>query len=131
MTYAETVIAAFATFGLMLAAFKLYHIRWFHKGSMGLVMLFDFAMPFYLYMNRDWKDRLLDNGEILTFLVWMHFGLVLTLFVLYFLQIKIGIQLSKGNNTERQMHQLQGKGIILTRLIVILTGWMLYEPPNG
>ncbi|MDH5229052.1 MAG: hypothetical protein OEZ58_03170 [Gammaproteobacteria bacterium] len=130
MFTAETVIGGFITLILMLIAYKLPHIRWFHKSTMALVMLFDLAMPFYLYMNRDWKERLIDGGEILNFLIWMHIGLVVTLYILYFMQIKAGKALAKGDEEQRENHRNQGRGILLTRTLVLLTGALLYEPPE-
>lgn len=125
----ETILGAILTMILMLVAMKYHQHRTFHKSSMGLVILFDLAMPFYLYLNRDWKERLIDGGEIFSFLIWMHLGLVLTLYALYFMQILAGIKLAKTGEG-RDNHKAQGKGIVLTRITMILTGALLYEPAN-
>jgi len=125
----ETILGAILTMILMLVAMKFHQHRTFHKGSMGLVILFDLAMPFYLYMNRDWKERLIDGGEIFSFLIWMHLGLVLTLYALYFMQVMAGIKLAKTGEG-REDHKVQGRGIVLARLTMIATGALLYEPAD-
>ncbi|MDX1810767.1 MAG: hypothetical protein R3240_02390 [Gammaproteobacteria bacterium] len=123
---AETTIAATITFILMLVAYKLSHLRKFHIATMVGCMIFDVLMPFYLYMNRNWYERLIEGGEILTFLIWMHIGLVLTVYVLYVMQIKEGRKILAGGS--RKDHAVQAKGIILARFLMILAGALLYEP---
>ena len=127
MFTAETVIASAIVYILMLIAYRFPHRRAFHIPTMSAVMLFDLAMPFYLYLNRDWKERLIDGGEIFSFLIWMHLGLVLTLYGLYFLQIKEGRRILKGKKRARESHGSQAKGILLTRFLVLFTGAILYE----
>lgn len=126
----ETVVAGSIIYIFMLIAFYNPQIRVFHIGTMVTAMLFDLAMPFYLYMNRDWKERLIDGGEILNFLIWMHVGLVLTLYTLYVMQVAEGRKLLKNGTSNRESHRTQGKGILLTRFLVLLTGALLYEPED-
>lgn len=123
---AETTIAATITYILMLIAYKFSHIRKFHISTMVGCMIFDLLMPFYLYMNRDWYERLITGGEILNFLLWMHIGLVLTVYVLYVMQIIEGRKILAGGS--RESHAFQAKGILLARAIMIFTGALLYEP---
>lgn len=124
--FAETSIAATITFIIMIIAYKLPHYRKFHIGTMVGCMIFDLLMPIYLYMNRDWYERLFTGGEILNFLLWMHIGLVLTVYVLYVMQIKEGKQILAGGS--RKEHAFQAKGILLARGLMIFTGALLYEP---
>jgi hypothetical protein len=125
------VIAAFFTLILMAAAFHWHQWRAFHMPIMGGIILFDLAIPFYLFSTRDWYQRLLVDGDILSFGMWMHFGLIITLFVLYAIQIQSALQLKKGTaDTEaRKAHGAQGKAILLARTLVIATGTMLAESP--
>ena len=123
---AETTIAATITFIVMLIAYKYAHIRKFHISTMIGCMIFDLLMPIYLYLNRDWYERLITGGEILNFLPWMHIGLVLTVYVLYVMQIIEGKKVLAGG--PREMHKVQAKGILLARAIMIFTGALLYEP---
>jgi hypothetical protein len=124
----ETTLAAIISYIFMLIAFyKPQHHR-FHVGTMSVIMIFDLLMPFYLYLNRDWKERLIDGGEIFSFLIWMHVGLLLTLYALYVLQILAGRKLLKGEQETRDTHAGQAKGILLVRALVIITGAILYEP---
>ncbi len=125
---AETTIAATITWVLMLVAYKFAHIRKFHISTMVGCMIFDLLMPFYLYLNRDWYERLITGGEILNFLIWMHIGLVLTVYVLYVMQIREGRKILAGGS--REAHLFQAKGIILARTLMIITGALLYEPPE-
>ncbi|MDH5544288.1 MAG: hypothetical protein OEZ43_01780 [Gammaproteobacteria bacterium] len=124
----ETVVVSALLYVLMLVAFRFPHIRLFHIGTMSSVMLFDLLMPFYLYLNRDWKERLIDGGEIFSFLIWMHFGVVLTLYALYIMQIIEGRKILRGKNKVRESHRNLGKGILLVRFIVVFSGALLYEP---
>jgi hypothetical protein len=124
--YAETTIAATITYILMIIAFKLSHIRKLHISVMSGCIIFDLLMPFYLYLNRDWYGRLIEGGEILNFLIWMHIGLVITVFILYYIQIIEGRRILAGKNG-REAHSAQGKGILIARGLMIFTGAILYE----
>lgn len=126
--FAETVLAAACTYIVMLAAYYLHRIRWFHLSVMISVMVFDLSMPFYLYLHRDWKTRLIDDGDIFSFLVWTHFGLIITLFVLYALQIGAGRKLVRGDEAARSEHSSLAKGILLVRALVIVSGALLVQP---
>ena len=121
------------TFLLMLVGIYWHRIRRFHTVVMSSVIAFDIGMPFYLVLTRDWNKRLLIDGDILSFGVWMHFGLIITLFVLYAIQIHAGLKLLKTTHDSenvRHEHRLQAKGILLARALVIITGAMLFEPTN-
>lgn len=129
--------AASLTLLLMLAAMYWHRLRRFHVSVMVSVMLFDMAMPFYLVSTRDWKTRLLDDGDILSFGVWMHFGLIVTLYVLYVIQVQTALKiLRSGRNavdvdeleTVHRDHRAQGIGILLARTLVIVTGAILADP---
>jgi hypothetical protein len=126
------VIAAFFSHILMLAAFYWHRHRYFHMPVMAGIILFDLAMPFYLFNTRDWYQRLIVDGDILSFGMWMHFGLLVALFVLYAIQIQSALQLknNSGDSETRKTHGAQGKGILLVRTLVIATGTMLAEPPS-
>ncbi len=133
-----TVIAAIASYALMLVAFYLPHRRAFHEPVMISAILFDLGMPIYLAMNRDWGKRLIDDGDILSFGIWMHFGLIITLYVLYSVQIHTALTLRKTADSvdpedmarARKEHHTQGKGILLVRALVIATGAILVESPE-
>jgi uncharacterized membrane protein (DUF485 family) len=129
--------AASLTFVLMLAAMYWHRVRRFHVSVMLSVMLFDVAMPFYLVTTRDWKTRLFDDGDILSFGVWMHFGLIVTLFVLYVIQVQTALKIMRLGkktldvgelDTAHREHRSQGIGILLARALVIITGAILADP---
>jgi len=131
------IIAAVLTYLLMLVAFKWHHLRRFHMSVMIFIICFDVGMPFYLVATRDWKTRLIDNGDILSFGVWMHFGLIITLYVLYVIQIQTVLKMlrspKQGIDPEtlaeaRRDHRAQGIGILLARGLVIATGAILADP---
>ncbi|WP_455198883.1 hypothetical protein [Kaarinaea lacus] len=121
------------TFLLMLLAVYWHRVRRFHVPVMISVIAFDIGMPFYLASTRDWNKRLLVDGDILSFGVWMHFGLIITLFVLYAIQIQAGLKLLKTTTDREKIqreHRMQARGILLARALVIATGAMLFEPAN-
>jgi len=123
----ETVIAATLTYVLMLVAFYYHRVRVFHVSVMVMIVLFDIAMPFYLYMTHDWKTRLIDDGDIFSFLLWTHFGLLIALFVLYSVQIAAGRKLLRGDQSARDEHKNVAKGLLLVRGLVIMSGALLVQ----
>ncbi len=129
---AATVLAAFLTYLVMLAAFVWARRRAVHISVMVAVMLFDIAMPVYLYMNKDWHRRLIVEGELTSFLLWTHFLLLLSLYMLYVMQVQAGRRLLRGDETAREDHRGQGKAILWVRAFVIITGALLVEvkPPH-
>jgi len=131
------IIAAILTYLLMLVAYKWHHLRRFHMSVMIFIICFDVAMPFYLVATRDWKTRLIDNGDILSFGVWMHFGLIITLYVLYAIQVQTVLKMLRSPKQDadpeeqtaaRRDHRSQGMGILLARGLVIATGTILADP---
>ncbi len=128
MFTAETVVAASLSFIVMLALYYFARARVLHMGGMALIVIFDILMPFYLVLNRDWKERLIDGGEIFSFLIWMHLGLVIALYALYVMQIQAARGILAGDGEARLKHHGQGKAILLTRFLVIFSGALLYEP---
>ena len=129
--FAETVIASILTYILMLSAFYLHRIKMFHVPVMVGIVLFDLFMPVYLYSTRDWKTRLIDDGDLFSFAVWMHFGLLITLFVLYAIQIMAGRKLLQGDQSGRAEHKNVAKGILGVRALVIATGALLAQPQQS
>jgi hypothetical protein len=123
-----TTIAALLSYLLMLAAYFLHRWRWFHIPAMLTIIAFDVGMPFYLYLHRHWWHRLIEQQEILSYLVWMHFGLWITLYVLYVLQIITARRILKGDAAARADHHGQGKALLLVRGLVIVTGAILANP---
>jgi len=125
--FAETVLYAGITWCVMLAAFFLHRRRRVHVPVMATIMTLDVLFPFYLYMTKDWGRRLFDEGEILSFLLWCHLLLVITLYVLYVVQVQAGLRLVRGDEEARGDHRAQGIGVLITRGLVVLTGAMLVE----
>lgn len=125
-----TTLVATATYGLMVVAYFNASRRAFHIPVMIGIMVFDILMPFYLYLDRDLYKRLILNQDILTFGVWMHFMLLVVLYMLYFFQIQTGLNIWRGEGAAatRDEHRAQGKGVLLVRAFVIITGVMLIAP---
>lgn len=122
-----TVLFIAATHGVLIAAFYLSSWRLFHVPVMLAVMVTDVAFPFYLYLTHDWWKRLIDDGEIFSFLLWMHFILIITLYMFYVLQIAAGRRLLRGDMGVRGDHRRQGMGIIVLRTLVFVTGALLVK----
>ncbi len=117
------------TWFIMLGTFFLYRIRWLHVSVMSSIIALDFCFPVYLLLTRDWQKRFFHDGEIMSFLLWMHLMLIITLYVLYVVQIQAGRRLLRDDQKVRGEHRGQGVGILVTRALVILTGGLLVEPP--
>ena len=125
-----TVWFVLATYLLMLAAYFYSRYRWFHVPVMVAMIVVDVLFPFYLYLTHDWYKRLIVHEEIFSFLIWMHFGLILTLYALYFLQIQTARKIFKGNAEARSEHHSQAKAILLVRGLVIATALLLVDPES-
>jgi hypothetical protein len=117
-----------ATYALMLAAYRWARIRAFHISVMASTAVFDVVMPFYLYATRDWYQRLIVKEEILSFLLWMHFGLVLVLYGLYLMQVRTAREILRGDAGSRIDHHGQGKAVLLVRALVLITAALLIDP---
>ena len=125
-----TIIVALITYAIMVAAYFLAKkSRRLHINLMSAVMIFDLLIPVYLFMRRDWFTRLIEHEDILTFGVWMHFFVVLVLYVLYIFQIIAARKMLRGEDSEkaRAEHRAQAIGILVIRAFVILTGIMIYD----
>ncbi len=124
---AGTVLFVAATHGLLILAFFLARYRYFHIPVMVGIMLTDLAFPVYLYLTHDWWKRLIEHGEIFSFLLWMHFILIITLYMFYGLQIDAARRLLRGDAVGRADHRRQGLGIIVLRTLVLLSGALLVK----
>jgi hypothetical protein len=125
---AGTVIFASVTYLIMVVTYYLARFRRFHVTVMASIMVIDFFFPVYLYLTHNWAKRLIDHEEIFSFLIWMHFILVLTLYVLYVFQIMAGRKILRGDEAGRSDHKAQAKGILVAKALVIITGALLVEP---
>jgi hypothetical protein len=130
MITAGTVWFVLATYVLMLAAFFYSRYRWFHVPVMATIVVVDILFPFYLYLTHDWYRRLIVHEEIFSFLIWMHFGLVITLYALYYLQIQTARKIFAGNDESRGEHRSQANAILLVRGLVIATALLLVDPES-
>ncbi len=122
------IIAALLSYALMVAAYFMHRVRLFHVPVMLAIIVFDIAMPFYLYLHRNWWKRLIEQGDITSFLVWMHIGLLITMFVLDGVQILTARRIFKGDHLARPDHRTQGKALLVVRGLVVLTGAALANP---
>lgn len=122
------IYAALASYGVMLAAYFLHRHRWLHVPVMAACLAFDVGMPVYLYTHRNWYHRLIDEGDLFSFLVWMHFGLLVGMYALYGLQLLTARRILAGDASARADHHAQGKMMLLARGLVIVTGAILANP---
>lgn len=127
MLTASTVWAALMVHACMLLAFRYAKKRSFHVITMISVILFDLSMPVYLYLYKGWYRRLIEEGEIASFLVWTHLMMLAMMYVLYVMQIKTALRMLRADNSVRMDHRTQGKVVLLVRTLVIITGALLVE----
>jgi len=131
MLTAGTVLFIAVTYLIMLIAYRLPHWPWLHRPVMATIICLDLCFPFYLYATKSWGRRLIDQEEIFSFMVWMHLILVITLYMLYFVQLRSVRGVLHGDQKARGEHKSQGLGIIIVRGLVLVTGAMLVEPDEG
>ena len=117
-----------ASFVVLAAAWLVRKQHRLHIILMGSVMAFDVLFPVWLYATHDWVKRLIDDGELLSFAIWAHVFLILTLYAMYVLQIQAGRQMLSGNGDARAGHKVQSRGIVIIRLFVFLSGALLIAP---
>lgn len=125
-----SILVTLATYLLMLVAFALHRRRGFHMPVMAAIIVYDVCFPIYLVMTRDFYLRLIEHEEILSFGVWMHLMVVVVLYFLYVFQIRsaLAIRTNPAAAEERHAHRSQAIGILITRGLVIFTGFLLYDP---
>jgi len=123
-----TILLVLCSFLVMGLAYYLRKSPRWHIPLMTSVMVFDALFPVFLYLTHDWKKRLIDDGELFSFLIWTHLFLILTLYSLYVLQALAGRQLRRGDEDGREGHRVQSRGIIAVRICVFLTGALLIAP---
>ena len=128
MLTAGTVLFIAVTYLIMLIAYRFPHWQWFHRPVMAAIICLDVCFPFYLYATKSWGRRLIDQEEIFSFMIWMHLILVITLYMLYFVQVRSARGLLKGEQKARGEHKSQGLGIIVVRGLVLVTGTRLLLP---
>lgn len=113
------------SYGFMLVAYRWPHQRLFHIPTMCSIIIFDLSMPLFLVTHRNWWHRLIEVGDLFSFLVWMHFGLLITLYTLEFMQALTGFRLFKGDSSVRSRHHDQAKAVLIVRALVLTTGGFL------
>ena len=128
MLTAGTVQYIALTYLLMLAAYFMPRPRPWHMTVMSMIVVSDLCFPVYLALTKDWMRRLIDEQEIFSFLLWMHLLLVISLYVLYFVQVRAARGILRGEAQARNEHKTQGLGILIVRALVLLTGALLVEP---
>ena len=127
MSLTTSVVAIFS-YLLMLAAYFLPRHRFFHIPVMLSIMAFDVSLPIYLYLHRNWWHRMVEQQEIFSSLVWMHFILFVTMYALDIVQIHTARKILKGNLDARSDHHTQGKALLIVRGLLIVSGAILANP---
>lgn len=125
-----TLLVASLAYLVMLIGYWQARRRALHIPIMVSLILFDLAMPVYLFLNRDWYQRLIEHGDIATFGPWVHFMPVMALYVLYAVQVYTAVKLLKNRHDSeaRGDHRMQAKGILWVRGAVLLTGALMIVP---
>ena len=123
-----TTLAALGSYLLMLAAYFLPRQRLFHIPAMFAVMVFDLALPLYLYLHRDWWHRLVEQQEIFSPLIWMHVTLFVVMYALDAVQILTARKMLQGDERAREDHRTQAKALLIVRGLVIVSGAILANP---
>jgi len=130
---ADSIILVLISFVVLAAAWYWRKYRRFHISAMISLVVFDLFFPVYLYLTHDWKKRLIDDGEMFSSLIWSHLMVVMVLYALYVLQIMAGRSMlahpvGEKHNFHRSEHQKQFVGIVVARLLVFVSGWLLLVP---
>jgi hypothetical protein len=122
------ILVLVASWLLMLAGYFLPKLRAFHILVMVFTICLDVAMPVYLYTHRHWWHRLIEQQEIFSSLIWMHFALLIALYVLEGAQVYTAAKMLRGDMSVRADHHTQGKALLVVRGLLIFSGAILIEP---
>lgn len=120
-----SIIAALVSYLVMLLAYFQPRRRQLHIPVMLAIIVFDLLLPFYLYAHGHWYRRLVDEMEFFSALVWMHFIVLASMYVLDGMQIISARKMLQGELDARAQHRSQGRALLFVRLFVILSGAML------
>lgn len=118
---------AIISYLIMLIAYFKHRHRFFHIPVMLATITFDLAMPLYLVTHRNWWHRLVDQEDIFSFGVWMHFGLLITMYALEAAQIYSARKILTGDAAARTTHHAQARALLMVRALVIATGGGMAE----
>lgn len=121
-------LAVLFSYLLMIAAYFLPRQRFFHIPVMLAIIVFDMGVPIYLYTHRNWWRRLVEQQEIFSSLVWMHFILLIAMYALDAVQIHTASKILRGDPAARSEHRTQGKALLLVRGLVVISGAILANP---
>ena len=121
-------LVAVLSYLLMLAAYFRPRPRGFHIPVMLAVIAFDVSLPVYLYLHRNWWHRLIEQQEIFSSLIWMHFILFIAMYALDAVQILTARKMLKGDSSARADHHAQGKALLIVRGLLIVSGAILASP---
>lgn len=121
-------LAACLSYLLMLAAYYRPRYRYFHIPVMSATIIFDLAMPIFLYTHRHWWHRLIEQEDIFSFGVWMHMGLLFVLYILEGAQVWTARKVLRGDTQARALHAQQGRGLLVVRALILVTGGILANP---
>ena len=121
-------VLACLSYALMLVAFYNPRRRSFHIPVMLATILFDVAMPVFLYTHRRWWHRLIEQEDIFSFGIWMHFGPLITLYALEAAQIWSARKILAGDPSARATHHHQARALLMVRALVLITGGILADP---
>jgi len=114
-------LTALLSYLVMLAAYFMPQRRYFHIPVMVATMAFDVSLPVYLYLHRHWWHRLVEQQELFSSLVWMHFILLIGMYTLDAIQIHTARKILGGDATARIDHHSHGK----SRLMPVSSGMRL------
>ena len=121
-------LTALLSYLVMLAAYFMPQRRYFHIPVMVAIMALDVSLPVYLYLHRNWWHRLVEQQELFSSLVWMHFILLIGMYTLDAIQIHTARKILGGDATARIDHHSHGKALLIVRGLVILSGAILANP---
>lgn len=121
-------LVAVLSYLLMLVAYFRPRQRGFHIPVMLAIIAFDVSLPVYLYLHRNWWHRLIEQQEIFSSLIWMHFILFIAMYALDAVQIITARKMLKGDSSAREDHHAQGKALLIVRGLLIVSGAILASP---
>jgi len=123
-----SVVLVLASFVWLLFALGLRKQHKLHAAMMAVLWLFDALFPIYLYLTHDWYTRLVTHQELLSFALWAHLILVISLHALYVLQMMSGRQMLQQPDVERKNHHMQARAFVILRVFVFVSGALLIVP---
>jgi uncharacterized membrane protein YozB (DUF420 family) len=117
-----TTIAATLALLLIGAAIFFRRNRRLHVPMIAAAFAIDLALVLYVELSKHAVGSVLHHGGTL---LWFHAIVSAIMFILYLVQMRLGLRLLRGNHLTRRAHRRIGVAFVALRLVNYITSFMV------